>query len=162
MTVRKGVHGPDLGAGAFVLLLGLLGFWQAAVIQASPLYAQVGPTAIPYVVATGLVLIGAGLVAAALRGGWSSEMEEVVEAPPANWRALAFLAAGLLANLALIDWLGFVIAATIQFALVCAAFGSRRLLRDIAAGLAVTLGAYLFFSHALGVNIGAGILEGLI
>lgn len=159
---RRGVYRPDLGAGLFVLLLGLLGFWQAAVIPVSPLYAQVGPTAIPYVVAAGLVLIGAGLTAVALRGGWSAEMEEVVEAPPSNWRALALLAAGLLANLALIDWLGFVIAATVQFALVCAAFSSRRLLRDLVIGLAVALGAYLFFSRALGVNIGAGILEGLI
>jgi putative tricarboxylic transport membrane protein len=159
---KRGVDRPDLGAGLFVLALGLMGFWQARVIPVSPLYAQVGPTAIPYVVATGLVLIGLGLVVTALRGGWSAGMEEVAEAPPTNWRALAFLAAGLLANIALIDWLGFVVAATVQFALVCAAFGSRRLLRDIAIGLAVTLGAYLFFSRALGVSIGAGIFEGLI
>lgn len=159
---RARAYGPDLGAGLFVLVLGAVALWQAAAIQASPLYAQVGPRAVPYGVAAGLVLIGVGLVVVALRGGWSSEMEEVVQAPPTAWRALAYLAAGLIANVALIEWLGFVLAATVQFVLVSAAFGSRALLRDVAIGLAVTLSAYLFFARVLGVSIGAGVLEGLI
>ncbi|MDB5314205.1 MAG: tripartite tricarboxylate transporter TctB family protein [Rhodospirillales bacterium] len=160
--MRGRVYGPDLGAGLFVLLLGALALWQAAAIQSSPLYAQVGPRAVPYGVAACLALIGAGLVVVALRGGWSSEMEEVVQAPPTAWRSLAYLAAGLIANVALIEWLGFVLAATVQFVLVCAAFGSRALLRDLGIGLAVTVSAYLFFARVLGVSIGAGILEGIL
>src|SRR4051812_7694534 len=73
--------GPDLAVGAFVLLLGALALWQAAIIPTSPIYAQVGPKAVPFVIGAGLLALGAGLVATALRGGWSWTLEEVQEAP---------------------------------------------------------------------------------
>jgi putative tricarboxylic transport membrane protein len=152
-------QGPDLAVGAFVLLLGGLALWQAAAIPVSPIYAQVGPKAVPYVVAGGLIVLGGGLLYAALRGGWSWAMEEVQAAPPTNRRALSLLGAGLLANLALIGPFGFSIAATAQYVLVCAAFGSRRPLRDLVLALVLTLAVWFLFVEALGVNIGAGLLE---
>jgi len=154
--------GPDLLVGLFVLGLGALALWQAMVIPVSPIYAQVGPKAVPQVVAAGLLLLGAGLVYTALRGGWSWGLEEVQEAPPTNWRALTLVLAGLLANLALIGPFGFSLAATVQFVLVAAGFGSRRLLRDLALALALTLLVWFGFVEVLGVNIGAGVLEGLV
>ncbi|MDI3309444.1 MAG: tripartite tricarboxylate transporter TctB family protein [Acetobacteraceae bacterium] len=153
---------PDLLAGLFVLGLGGLALWQAMVIPVSPIYAQVGPKAVPYVVAGGLLLLGAGLVLVALRGGWSWQLEEVQQASPTNWRALTLMAAGLAANLALIEPLGFSIAATAQFVLVAAAFGSRRFLQDLVVALVLTLAVWFGFVEVLGVNIGAGLLEGLI
>ena len=144
------------------MLLGLLCLWQAAIIPQTPIYAQVGPKFVPYLVGALVTVIGAGLVVQALRGGWSADMEEVRDAPPTNWRALGLVGAGLLANLLLIDWLGFVIAASIQFVLVSAGFGSRRPGRDLLIGLAVTLSAFLAFDKLLGVNIGSGILEGIL
>lgn len=155
-------QGPDLAVGAFVLLLGAVALWQAAIIPTSPIYAQVGPKAVPFVIGAGLLALGAGLVATALRGGWSATLEEVREAPPTNWRALGLLLAGLAANLALIGPFGFSIAATVQFVLVAAAFGSRHLLRDLAIALLLTLAVWFGFVEVLGVNIGAGVLEGLI
>ena len=159
---RTGTPGADLGVGLFVVLLGLLTLYAAWAIPDSPLYAQVGARAVPYLVGAILVALGLGLSAVALRGGWSGENEEAMAAPPTNWRALGLLGAGLLVQIALIDWLGFVIAATIQYVLVCAAFGSRHPLRDLAIGIVVTLGAFLGFSRLLGVNIGAGVLEGIL
>lgn len=153
---------PDLAAGLFVLALGGLALWQATAIPVSPIYAQVGPKAVPFVVAGGLLLLGAGLVYAALRGGWSRGLEEQADAPPVNTRAFALLLAGLAANLLLIGPLGFSVAATAQFALVAAAFGSRRFLRDAALALALTLAVWFLFVELLGVNIGAGVLEGLV
>ena len=158
---RRGA-GSDLAVGGFVLLLGALALWQTSVIPASPIYAQVGPKAVPYVVGAGLLALGAGLVANALRGGWSHTLEEVQEAPPTNWRALGLLLAGLAANLVLIGPLGFSIAASAQFVLVAAAFGSRRLLRDLVLALVLTLLVWFLFVELLGVNIGAGVLEGLV
>lgn len=154
--------GPDLLVGGFVLLLGALTLWQASVIPTSPIYAQVGPKPVPYVVGAGLLALGAGLFASALRGGWSLSLEEVQEAPPTNWRALGLLLAGLLANLVLIGPFGFSLAATVQFVLVAAAFGSRRPLRDLAVALVLTLAVWFGFVEVLGVNIGAGLLEGLV
>jgi putative tricarboxylic transport membrane protein len=153
---------PDLWVGVFVLLLGGLAVWQAATIPTSPIYAQVGPKAVPFVVAAGLLLLGAGLVVSALRGGWSWTLEEVQEAPPTNWRALILLLAGLLANLVLIGPYGFSAAASVQFVLVAAAFGSRRLVRDLALALVLTLLVWFGFVEGLGVNIGAGVLENMV
>ncbi len=158
---RRGI-GPDLAVGAFVLLLGALALWQTSVIPTSPIYAQVGPKAVPTVVGAGLLALGAGLVASALRGGWSHTLDEVQGAPPTNWRALGLLLAGLAANLVLIGPLGFSIAASVQFVLVAAAFGSRRLVRDLVLALVLTLLVWFLFVELLGVNIGAGLLEGLV
>jgi putative tricarboxylic transport membrane protein len=155
-------NGPDLAAGTFVLLLGVLAFWQAAVIPTSPIYAQVGPKVIPYLVAAGLSLLGLLLLLLALKGGWSARLAEVVEAGPPNRRALALVGAGLLANLVLIGPLGFSLAAALQFTLVAAGFGSRRAARDLLLGVPLCLAVWFLFVEALGVNIGAGLLEGFI
>lgn len=160
MTSRTSL--PDLLAGLFVLGLGLVGFWQANAIPVSPLYAQVGPKVIPYVVAAALTGLGALLVGAALRGGWSAQIAEVAEAGPPNLRALGLLGAGLLANLLLIGPAGFSIAASAQFVFVAAAFGSRSVARDLLLALPLTLLVWFLFVQGLGVNIGAGLLEGVI
>ena len=152
----------DLGAALFVLGLGLVTAWQAAVIPTTPLYAQVGPKAVPFVVAAVLIVLGGLLVAVALRGGWSQDLEELESAPGVNWRSLGLLMAGLLANLALIGPFGFTVAATAQFALVAAAFGSRNHLLNLGIAFVVALGAYAMFVKLLGVNIGAGVIEGLV
>ena len=160
--MRRSVSRADLGAGLFVVALGGLGCWQAAVIPASPLYAQVGPTVVPWLVAAVMLALGAGLVAAALRGGWSHGVAEVAEAGSPNLRALGLMAAGLGANLVLIGPLGFSLAAAAQFVLVSAAFGSRSLLRDALLAPVLCLGVWFLFVQALGVNIGAGVLEGAV
>ena len=158
--MRKGM--ADLGAALFVVALGGVAAWQATVIPTSPIYAQVGPKAVPYLVAAGLLLLGVALTIVALRGGWSRDIEELQGAPPANLRAFGLLVAGLLANLALIGPFGFTVAATAQFALVAAAFGSRSHLRNLGIAFLVALGAYALFVKLLGVNIGAGVVEALV
>jgi putative tricarboxylic transport membrane protein len=157
-----GLAWADVAAGACVVVLGGVALWQALVIPASPIYAQVGPKLVPFVVAGGLLLLGAGLVYEALRGGWSHELEDVRDAPPVNWRAFGLLLAGLAANLLLIGPFGFSLAATVQYVLVAAAFGSRRFVRDAVLALVLTLAVWFLFVEALGVNIGAGVLEGLV
>ncbi|MFM2147996.1 MAG: hypothetical protein RLZZ187_302 [Pseudomonadota bacterium] len=155
-------NAADLGAALFVVALGGVAAWQATVIPTSPLYAQVGPKAVPYLIAAGLLLLGVALTIVALRGGWSDDIEELQGAPPANLRALGLLLAGLLANLALIGPFGFTVAATAQFALVAAAFGSRSHLMNLGIAFVVALGAYALFVKLLGVNIGAGVVEALV
>jgi putative tricarboxylic transport membrane protein len=154
--------GPDLAVGVFVLLLGGLAFWQAGAIPTSPIYAQVGPKVIPYLVAAGLSVLGLLLVLAALGGGWSAQIAEIAEAGPPNRRALGLVSAGLLANLVLITPLGFSLAAALQFTLVAAGFGSRHAARDLLLGVPLCLAIWFLFVEALGVNIGAGLLEELI
>lgn len=162
MRGRGGADRADLGAGLFVLGLGLVGVWQALAIPASPIYAQVGAKLVPWLVAAGLIALGALLTAHAAAGGWSHSLEDMQDAPPANPRALGLMLAGLLANLALIGPFGFTVAASAQFVLVAAAFGSRAYLRNLVIAFVVALGAYAMFVKVLGVNIGAGVVEGLL
>ncbi|TIU32244.1 MAG: tripartite tricarboxylate transporter TctB family protein, partial [Mesorhizobium sp.] len=75
------------------------------------------------------------------------------------WKAMGLVAAGLVANLVLIQPLGFTAASVIMFVLVCFGFGSRHPLRDALLGLVLALAAYFGFAKALGVNIGAGLIE---
>jgi putative tricarboxylic transport membrane protein len=158
----RGADAADLAAGAFVLGLGGVALWAAGAIPTSPIYAQVGPKVVPYGVAAALLALGLLLVVAALRGGWSADLPEVAEAGPPNRRALAWLLGGLGLNLVLIVPLGFSVAASAQFLCTARAFGSRNPGRDAAIALAVSLGAFFLFVEALGVNIGAGVLEGAI
>jgi len=162
VTPRPRPDRADLGAGLFVLGLGLVGVWQAIAIPTSPIYAQVGPKLVPWLIAAAMLVLGALLTASALRGGWSRDIEELQGAPPINLRALGLLLAGLLANLLLIVPFGFTVAATVQFVLVAAAFGSRAHLKNLGIAFVVSIAAYALFVKALGVNIGAGVVEGLI
>lgn len=162
MSLRGRPDPADLCAGLFVLGLGAIGAWQALVIPTSPIYAQVGPKLVPWLIAAALLILGGLLTASALRGGWSRDIEESQGDAPVNLRALGLLLAGLLANLLLIVPFGFTVAATAQFVLVAAAFGSRAHLRNLGIAFAVSLGAYTLFVKLLGVTIGAGLVEGLI
>jgi putative tricarboxylic transport membrane protein len=153
---------PDLAVGLGVVGLGALTAWLTWVIPTTPVYAVVGPKLVPALVAGALVVLGLLLVVAALRGGWSADIPEVAEAGPPNLVSLAWLCGGMLLNLVLIVPLGFALSAAIQFVCTARAFGSRSPLRDAAIALLVSLGAFFLFVEALGVNIGAGLLEGAI
>ena len=153
---------PDLAVGVAVTALGLMTAWLTWVIPVTPVYAVVGPKLVPAVIAAALVVLGLSLSGVALRGGWSSDLPEVAEAGPPNRTALAWLGGGMLLNLVLIEPLGFSVGAAVQFVCTARAFGSRAPLRDAVIALAVSLGAFFLFVEALGVNIGAGVLEGAI
>lgn len=148
----------DLAVGACVLLFAGLVAYLASLIPVS-LYARVGPQVVPYAVAGGLALLGALLVAKALRGGWSGDDPELTM--PVDWKSARWLGLGLALNLALIADLGFTLASTALFACTARCFGSTNPLRDVGIGFLLAITAYLGFSKGLGINIGAGPLEAL-
>jgi putative tricarboxylic transport membrane protein len=158
--VRRGVATAELIVGLGVIGLSVVVGHQTTEIPVTPLYSRIGPKVFPYIVATGLGLLGAALLIAALRGGWSDE----VDAPsdPPDWRALGWLLGGLLFNVVLIKPLGFVLASILLFCCVARAFGSVRLARDAAIGAALAVVVYVGFDRVLGFSIGAGILEGIL
>ena len=147
---------PEAAIGVGLLAFAAVVLWQIWAIPVSPIYAQVGPTVFPYATVAGLGLLAVLLLVQATRGGWQPEEERAVAL---DWRALGFVAAGLVANVALITWLGFTAASTVMFVLIAHGFGSRNPLRDAAIGFAVALAAYFGFAKLLGVNIGAGLIE---
>lgn len=129
-------------------------------IPTTPLYAQVGPKAVPFGIAAGSLLLGAALLWQALSGRWGGADPD--HGDP-DWPATAWLALGLGLNLFLIKPLGFVVASTLMFVCVARAFGSRRPARDLVVAVLVAGAAYYGFDRVLGINIGTGdLLEGLL
>ena len=150
---------PEIVIGLGMLAFAALLLWQAIEIPVSPLYAKIGPSLFPYFASGGFAVLACLLLVQALRGGWQPDEEKEVAL---DWRALAFVIAGLVANVALISFFGFTVASTVLFVLVAYGFGSRRPLRDSGIGFAVALASYFGFAKALGVNIGAGVVERLL
>ena len=145
-----------LGAGAALVTASLPGEGG---------YAGIGPNFIPAVVSGGLILLGAWLLYEALTGGWrGAPPDAAAERGEHAFDAAAFgwVSAGLAAHMALIGWAGFVLAGMALFACVARAFGSRRVVRDAAIGLVLSLGVFLFFVKLLNVNLPAGVLAPIL
>jgi putative tricarboxylic transport membrane protein len=130
---------------------------QTTVIPISPLYAKVGPTVFPWMVVGGLALLGLLLLVDALRGGWPADDGDAQVRT--DWRALGWVVAGLVANVALIGPLGFILASTLLFCCVARGFGSAQLPRDAAIAFVFSALTYVGFARVLGINIGAGLIE---
>jgi putative tricarboxylic transport membrane protein len=139
-----------------VLVIAALSAWQTTEIPGSVVNA-VGPQVVPWFVTAFLLAMGLGLTVAALRGG--RPMPE--DGPITEWGALALVSLGLVANVALIEWIGFILASTVMFPLVARGFGSRRPLTDAAIGFTLAFVAYVGFDRVLGYKIGSGLIERL-
>jgi putative tricarboxylic transport membrane protein len=150
---------PEATIGIGLLVVAAVMLWQTMAMPVSPMYSKVGPTIFPYITAFGLALFAVLLLMQAWRGGWQPDDEKEVAI---DWMAVGFVAAGLVANVLLIKPLGFSLASTVLFVLVAHGFGSRKPLHNAAIGLALSLAAYFGFAKALGVNIGAGVIERLL
>ena len=160
-SANSPAQAPRLAIPEFLLGIGLLAcaavvFWQTRAIPVSPMYSKVGPTVFPYMTVAGLAVLAVLLLVAAARGGWQPEDEKETST---DWKAMGFVVAGLVANAVLIQPLGFTAASVVMFVLVCFGFGSRHPLRDALIALVLALAAYFGFARALGVNIGAGLIE---
>ena len=130
-------------------LYGALALPQAAT------YAVVGPGLFPAVIGSGLVVLGALLLAAVARGERFVPQEtEDADASRRPSRAALWttMAAGVV-PIFLIRPLGFPIAAAITFALTARAFGSRRLLLDLVVGALLGVACWLLFSRLLGLSL---------
>ena len=113
-----------------------------------------GPRLFPLLIMGGLMLLGAGLMLAAWRGGQAL----LATSPPPidDWRGVGLVALALLAFALLVETAGFVVAEAALFAVTASAFGSRRRLRDAGLGLVLAGIAYVVFKYGLGLNLPAG------
>jgi putative tricarboxylic transport membrane protein len=155
------------GRVELILSLGVLALGMLATVVAFRLpeaggYSRIGPNFVPRMVSVGLIALGVWLLAEVFTGGWR---ERVPDDPAERGEhafhpgAFAWVSAGLFAQMALINTGGFVIAAMALYALVARGFGSVRWARDLAIGLALGVGVFLFFVRFLNVNLPAGWLK---
>jgi len=150
--------GLAIGLGLFAIaaIIGL-DTWQ---MQVPPTYARVGPQIFPVIIAIGLALAGAAMMWDAWRG--RADGDEFSANEETDWKAVALIGAGLIAHMNLLKPLGFVPAGIVLFMCVALAFGSRHYARDLAIGAGLVLAAYIGFTRGLGLQLPAGILQGLI
>ena len=153
------VIGPALVSFG-VLGIGLVVLMGTLVIPDTPL-AQVGPKLFPAATGIGLLVLGILLAVKAFTGGWSCEATDPAEPKP-DLVALAWVVGGFAAVIALIDFIGFVLASTILFALSARAFGERRWALSLGLGFAIAFLAYVGFARLLGLRMGEGFIESMI
>lgn len=159
MAPRTSLHPGELLLSVALAGLGIFVIVSTQDISAGGGYSQVGPRAFPYIVGSGLILLGGILCWHAASGGWRNvPMDDAHE--QADWPAFAILSAGVLLHMASIAWAGFILASAFLFTLVARGFGSRRLARDILVGIVLATIAYFVFTRGLGLNLPAGLLGG--
>jgi putative tricarboxylic transport membrane protein len=154
-TAGKRVDRAAIVVGAALLALAALTAWDASRLTIASTYGM-GPEAMPYLVAGGLVLLALGHFAFALR----SALPEREEADP---RAILWIALGLAALIATIGFGGgFIPSMALLFAPTARAFGRRALAVDGLIGLGVGLVVYLVFTKLLTLSLPQGPLERLL
>lgn len=152
----------QIALSAGILVLGVLVLVGAADLPAGGGYAQVGPGVVPRVVGAGLVLLGAMLLREALTGGYRGVDEDAELHLPMDWTAFAWVSGGILAYGFLVERAGFLIASTLLFVAVARGFASRRWLSNTLVGVAVAAFIFAVFNYALGLQLPAGVLKGIL
>jgi putative tricarboxylic transport membrane protein len=119
-------------------------------IAVQTVYAKVGPTFVPWLVSAGLIVTGSLMAWTSLHAPQPPSHEAKPE-----WRPVAWIFLGLIADWLLFKPAGFVIASTVLFFCVARGFGSRSALWDTTIGLLTAIAAYLLFRYALNLNLPA-------
>jgi putative tricarboxylic transport membrane protein len=153
----------ELGISVVLAALGVLVLVDAISLPATN-ERGLGPDVVPIVVGLALLLV-AGLLARDVVKGGKGEAEggeDIDLSAPADWRTVLLLAAAFLANVVLINLVGFPISGTVLFWGAAYALGSRDFVRDplISAGLALV--TYFVFNDLLGVSLPGGPLMGVL
>jgi putative tricarboxylic transport membrane protein len=152
--VRTTRLSADAVLGIGVALLGVAFVVATLRIDVQPVYAKVGPTFVPWLVSAGLIVTG-GLMA------WAG-----INGPPrgdevkTEWRPVAWIFAGLVADWLLFKPAGFIIASTVLFFCVARGFGSRSALYDAMVGAVLSTLAYFLFRYGLNLNL-PGLFAGI-
>ncbi len=161
MKLAHAPHWPHtlIALGALAIA-GVLG-WGAFSIPSEAGYAGVGPNFLPWLVTLAMGLCGAWLLWQALSGGFR-DLEEPSGAERGDWLALAWVSAGVLANAALIERVGFVLSCALCYLLAVRGLrlaegktggGVRRVLVDALTGLVISAPVFWLFTRLLSVNL---------
>ena len=153
MTTGRGLRVGEAVLGGGVLALGLFIATETMRLRVGPSHATVGPTLFPLLIAAGLLLIGACVLYQAWRGHVAHESGLQLD-----FAAVGIISAGLIAQMFLLEWIGWIPASTLLFTMVARSFGSRRIVVDIAIGVALTTLAFVLFNWGLGLSLPVGSL----
>ena len=155
----------ELGVAALLLVLGGLVLWDAS--QINPGLAQagaVGPKAVPFLIGAMLIVCAMFLAVEVLRGGHAEAEggEDVDLSHPSDWRTVSLLVAAFLANVVLIEPVGWWFSGAVLFWGCAYALGSRHYVRDAVIAFALSFATYYIFAAGLGIGLPAGVLQGIL
>ena len=149
---------PDWAALAIAAVLAIVAaviFIDVSRLTSTTGYSPVGPASVPYWIAFGLIGLAIWTVFAAFRRDFPAR--ETQEFGPVAW-----VVAGLLAQMILIRFVGFSIATGLLFGFAARGFGARRLHISIPIGIAICLAIWYLFAGVLQLSLPAGPLENLL
>jgi putative tricarboxylic transport membrane protein len=155
----------EIGVALLLIALGVLSIVEATRIpETAGQRGPVGPAAVPVFVGLLLVLIALFLVRDVLAGGHGEAEagEDIDLSHPSDWRTVLLLAAAFLANIVLIERVGWPISGAVLFFGASYALGSRHIIRDIILSFVMSIGSYLILGQLLGVPLPGGVLEGIL
>jgi putative tricarboxylic transport membrane protein len=151
MTTGWGLRIGEAVLGGVVLGLGLFVAIETSLMEVTAANAAIGPRLFPFLVAFGLLVVGAAVLWQAFFGHIAHERGFELD-----WLAVALVLGGLLLQMFLVESLGWIIATTLLFVAATLAFRERRVLISIAIGLALTCLTFLVFNYGLGLSLPVG------
>jgi putative tricarboxylic transport membrane protein len=144
---------PQLAVGISIVAISAVLAVGASRFPAEMGFVIMSAYVYPYGVALFLGVVGLLLSYQALTGGLRNLAADSDQTEPGGKLGAAWVTGGLLGVALLIELIGFVLAAGLLFACAARGFGSRRPLRDLAIGVALTLPIYWLFNAGLGVSL---------
>ncbi|MEU4225287.1 tripartite tricarboxylate transporter TctB family protein [Nonomuraea sp. NPDC026600] len=155
---------PELGLALIVLALGVFVVIGTLDVSAAASQLGIGPRFFPMLVGGSMIVVGLFYVADVLRGGRGDpeESEDVDVDAPADWRSVGLVSGIFLAFTAVLNVLGWIIAASLLFFGLSLVLGAEHKLRAAGVGVVLGIATYLLFVKGLGVSLPGGLLRGVI
>ena len=161
LLLTKGQRLGQMALGLGVVAVAVVMAVGAAQMPSEAGYAGVGPSFLPWVVALALGVCGVLLTRQGMSGGFRN-MDKPSGAEHGDWKALAWVVAGVVANASLIQTIGFILSCTLCYAL--AVRGLRQsegkggdslqvAMRDLAVGVVISAPVFWLFTKFLAVNL---------
>jgi len=149
--------GPRIVA-LVLIALGILALIGAAGLEAGG-YAPIGPAFFPTIVGLGLLGLGVVfLVRTTVRPDETLGRQAAEEEAATHWPTTTVALVVLVVYAFVLQALGYVVATVVFFVVMARVLGSRRIIRDAAIAIALSLILYLSFTQVLGIRLPTGLV----
>ncbi|GAA1626059.1 tripartite tricarboxylate transporter TctB family protein [Kribbella alba] len=154
----------ELGVALLLLLLGAWAITDALRLPELQTRGPVGPKTVPVAVGILLVVTAVLLAVNILRGGRGEQEagEDVDLEHGSDWKTLGLLVIAFVANILLIERLGWPVSGAVLFFGTTFALGGRHLIRNAIISVALSVGTWYLFNLGLGIALPVGILKGIL
>ncbi|MFD5270421.1 tripartite tricarboxylate transporter TctB family protein [Streptomyces sp. NPDC058335] len=161
----RGKDRAQYGVCAFLALLGTAVIVDGLGIpHVTSSTDPVGPRAVPVLLGALLLVVAVLYAVDVARGGHGEPEagEDVDLSQGIDWRTVLLLIGAFVVNAVLIERLGWVISGALLFWGTAFALGNRHYVRNLLIAVTLSLTTFYAFAVGLGVNLPAGVLQGIL